>query len=468
MDKNGTLQVKKDDCNTARLLAPSNYRRRERLRPRELTVLLICFAAACQPGTVCRGGGAGDSTIDSGEEPLDVSTWNGVWGGARNPVDSLLAPEIADQSIRVVVNPTLGGERIRIRLSNTFGRYPLTIDSVHVAVSKVTEAQDGDLANFTAELQPGTNTALTFAGGSKVEIPPFSDSVSDSVYFPFSFGDNLAISFTVRGSADLPTYTRCCLGAFSTPPSGGDHSVDEMGVAFSVDITSRLGGGRGCPLLNAVDVLDPDGLGTVVAIGNSITEGTGSSEDGPFDRWPWLLARRINAAGLPLGVLNAGISGNTVSLPPETEDKGNLAFLLETGPERFDRDVLQQTNVRTAIIALGGNDLRFVEPNTDAIIAGIQNMVDRGHLGGIRVLLATIPPSTMGSEQESHNDDRRKINDWIRNNQDIEGWLPFDETLRDPENLDALQKQYDLDADNIHPEDAGRRALAAAIPLELL
>lgn len=169
-----------------------------------------------------------------------------------------------------------------------------------------------------------------------------------------------------------------------------------------------------------------------------------------------------------VGVLNMGIAGNTVTLPPTIEKKVNLAFLLETGPVRFERDVLQQTNLRSVIIALGSNDLRVLEPNVEAVKEGLQQMVDRSHEVGARVLLATIPPSTMGGPNVSHNDERRAINDWIRSHPGIEGWLPFDETLRDPEDVDSLQKQYDLDGDNIHPEDAGRQALADSIRLDLL
>ena len=169
-----------------------------------------------------------------------------------------------------------------------------------------------------------------------------------------------------------------------------------------------------------------------------------------------------------IGILNLGIAGNTATLPPKIAGKINMAAILEPGPNRFDRDVLQQTNLRTVIIALGSNDLRVLEPDVEAIKAGIQKIVDRTHEAGARALLATIPPSTMGSIDVNNNDKRRAINDWIRDHPDIEGWLPFDETLCDPKDVDSLQKQYDLDGDNIHPEDAGRRALADSIPLELL
>jgi lysophospholipase L1-like esterase len=440
-----------------------------RYRRTSVFILLIAFISlSCDQGSKRYGEDASISIVDASDASRDERNWIGVWGGSRNPIDSLFAPEIADQSIRVIVNPTLGGETIRIRLSNTFGRYPLKIGSVRVGMSKVTEGENGDLGDFTPELYSDSNTQLTFAGLSQIEIPPYSDALSDPIRFPFDFGDNLAISVAIRGPADLPTFTRCCLGAWSTPQGGGDQTADQRGDAFTTDITWQLGGGRGCPFLNAIDVLDRDAMGTVVAIGNSITEGAGSPEDGPFDRWPWLLARRINDAGMRIGILNMGVAGNTVTLPPKTGNETNLVFLLETGPERFDRDVLQQTNLRSVIIALGSNDLRLVEPNIEAIKAGIQQMVDRSHEAEAKVLLATIPPSTMLDLNVSHNDDRRAINDWIRNHQGIEGWLPFDETLRDPEDVDSLQKQYDLDGDNIHPEDAGRRALADSIRLDLL
>jgi len=405
--------------------------------------------------------GAGDASIDEGN-------WTGAWGGSRAPIDSLFASKIADQSIRVVVNPTLGGETLRIRLSNIFGIQPLHIGSVRIALSKVTEGKDGDFGVFTTELYSGSDTQLTFAGLSQIEIAPHSDVLTDPIRFPFAFGDNLAISFTIQGSVDYPTYTRSCLAAWSAPPGKGDQTADQRGDAFTMDITSRIGGGWGCPFVNAVDVLDRDGLGTVVAFGDSITEGVGSLKDGPFDHWPWLLARRINEAGMRIGVHNLGISGNTVTLPPLIEKIDNLVFLLETGPERFARDVLQQTNLRSVIIALGGNDLRAPEPNVEAVKAGIQQMVDCGHEAGARVLLATIPPSTIVSPKLSHNDERRAINDWIRNHPGIEGYLPFDETLRDSEDVDSLQERYDLDGDNIHPENAGRQALADSIQLDLL
>lgn len=393
--------------------------------------------------------------------------WVGIWGGARSAMDSLFIPSSGkDRSFRAVVSPTLGGRVIRVRFSNRHGYDPLIIGSASVALSKVTEGSSGEIDFSAAEIQAGTNTAISFGGSPYITIEPSEDRISDPIELPFSFGDTLAVSFYVKGSVEYPTVTRNCLGVFASPSKSGDTTDDETGLTFTNDVTSHIGGGTGCIFLNAIDLYHPDNQGTVVVLGDSITEGTGSDQDGPFDRWPYLLAKRINAVNRVLGVLNMGIAGNTVIHPPESQ--ANNALLILTGPLRFQRDVLQQTHVRTVIIFLGGNDLRGGFADIDDITAGIQDMIDQGHEAGLRVLVATQPPGSNAESDQHMDEHRRTMNEWIRNHKGIEGWLPFDEFLRDPKNVNLLRAEYNGDGKNIHPGDAGKHAIANAVLLDFL
>jgi lysophospholipase L1-like esterase len=427
--------------------------------PSPARIVFILFA--CFFLLRCYGPSGTDSSGNKGDEG-----WVGVWGGPLSEADTWQAEPVEEMSVRAIVNPTLGGEIVRIRFSNTFIDTPVTLGAARIGLSEMTEAENGDLADFNPRVRPGTTAPLTFKGLPTVTIRAHGETVSDPVRFSFSFGDNLAISFHVSEAEARPNMTRGCLAVFSTPPGSGERTDDESGLSFTEVVSSLHGNIVGCGFLNAVDVFDPNAVGTVVAIGDSLTEGMGSPENGPFDRWPWFLARRIDADGIRMGILNMGVSGNTVT--GFTKVTGGIASFQLTGPERFHRDVVDQTMVRTVIICLGGNDLRFAETDPEGVISGLQDMVDQGHAAGIRVLLATIPPSTSDVNNPDGDDKRRIVNEWIRNQEGIEGWILFDEALRDPTDPDRIQTRYDPDGDNVHPDDTGRQALAAAVSLDML
>ncbi|MBN1653914.1 MAG: hypothetical protein JXA30_09075 [Deltaproteobacteria bacterium] len=403
-----------------------------------------------------------DPTIDRGQSMQEQRDWVGVWGGPRTRIDSYFAAHAYEQSLRLIISPTLGGETVRLGFSNMYGSRSVTIGSVKIALSNFIVGDNGSWREVTATVQSETNTPVRFAGRATVTIPVSEDVVSDPIRFEFAFGDNLAVSFYVVGENNAPTITRRCFGSFSTPANSGNRTDDDTGDSF----TEANIFGFGCPYLNRLDVFRPNTPGTVVVLGDSIVEGAFRADEGPFDSWPWLMAERLNAAGILMGVINMGLSGNMITTLSETST--NMAVLLEAAPIRFDRDVISQTNVRTVIISMGINDLRVSEMNPEAIIDGLQQMVDKAHRVGLRVLIATIPPGALDGCSPGGDDKRRRVNDWIRNHTSIEGWLPFDETLRDPDDIDSIMEEYDTDGDNIHPDIVGKRAMANAVPLELL
>jgi lysophospholipase L1-like esterase len=269
---------------------------------------------------------------------------------------------------------------------------------------------------------------------------------------------DLLVSFHLPGTVTAaPVHRLAVQRSYVSEP--GDHAGDTAADAYTSTITNW-------PLLTGVDV--GGGPGSVVVLGDSITDGEKSPTDANR-RWPDLLADRVRASsGIPhYGVLNQGISANRVvtdRYPGDgvSTDSGGVSAL-----HRLDRDVLAQTSVRTAVVFQGVNDVRW-GATAEQVIAGLREIADRAHARGVRVLAATIAPCEGESLCTASADAQRvAVNEWIRGGEDFDGVLDFDAVLRDPARPARLLPAYDS-GDHLHPGDAGLAALADSVDLGLL
>jgi lysophospholipase L1-like esterase len=380
--------------------------------------------------------------------------WVGSWATSEQVPEAgnALAPsDLSDATLRQVVHLSIGGEVLRVHLSNAFGTAPLRFTSVHIA--RPTPAAP-------AQIDASTDRELTFSGRPDVAIPAGAEYISDPIAFAARAQSNLVITFHIDGPP---------VGETSHPGSRatshlvhGDHVADaELPGATEFDHWFNIGG---------VDVSAPPGAAAIVVLGDSITDGRGSTTNGN-DRWTDGLARRLLKAmpARSLSVLNAGIGGNRLL----ADGLGPNALA------RFDRDVLAQPGVRYLIVLEGVNDIGTFgqeagqpqsahESLVRRIVGAYEQMVLRAHAHGIRVLGGTLTPfggSAYYKQGPWSEADREAVNGWIRTPGHFDAVIDFDKALRDPGHPEQLRPAYDS-GDHLHPSPAGYLAMATAVPLE--
>lgn len=376
--------------------------------------------------------------------------WVGAWASAQMAPDAKnsLAPEdYPNATLRQVVRLSLGGDKIRVRLSNAFGTQPLTIKAAHVAVSA---------ALNSARIDPATDRALTFSGRSQVTIPAGADYWSDPVSLKVAPLTSLAVSLHYAAAPSVQTGHP---GSRATSYMlAGDHTADaDLPGAKTIDRWFQI---------SSIDVVSEKKASALVALGDSITDGYGVQPNTNL-RWTDALMTRLK--GKNIGVLNLGIGGNRVLL----DGLGPNAVA------RFERDVLSQAGVTHVILLEGVNDLGTLTREAPAapeahkalveqVTAGYRQMIDRAHARGIKIIGATILPYSgsayyhPGPESEA---DRQAINAFIRAPGNFDGVIDWDKALRDPAKPTHLLPAYDNDG--LHPNLAGYKAMADAVPLSL-
>jgi lysophospholipase L1-like esterase len=377
----------------------------------------------------------------------DSTHWIGTWTAAPAPAEGAA---FANHTLRMNPRVSIGGRRLRIRISNAYGVRPLEIGAAFVGVRR-----DGPA------VVPGSNRRLTFGGEPGATIAAGAPLVSDPVDLPFGPLADLAVS--VHLPQDLPAsfgitgrYARQT--NYVSPP--GDFAADEtMPVGRLTDDWYFVCG---------VDVVAPAETGAVVAVGDSLTDANISTHDGHHS-WPSQLARRLVArgSGRPLAVMNQGLGGNRIL----HDIRG------DSGLRRFDRDVLAQPGVTHAVIMLGTNDLRNrpgraeEEVTAPQMIAGLRQFAVRGHAGGIAVIACTLTPFENetflpGAWNPRREAVRQAVNDWLRQTDAFDAIADFDRALRDPDHATRMLPTYDC-GDHLHPSDLGYRAMGDAIDLKL-
>jgi len=380
--------------------------------------------------------------------------------------------QATDQTFRLMIRPDAGGDRVRLRFSNLMGNRPVTFDKLSVASRSAGKAVAG------ASRQP-----ITFGGSERLTIAPGHEALCDPLDFAVAPEKDLAVTFHVVGASGPVTWhAKAMATSYMTAANAGDKTADEAGADLQYEL-------RSWPWLAELQTYKADSpeRSAIVAIGDSITDGSGTTVDG-HDRWEDVLNKRLRAAGSANVVVNAGIGGNRVTTlrwgPVLTGAYTSAAALADTSgapntPDarcdacgqpavtRLEREVFSMPNVSAIILFEGVNDIG-AGSSYGEVVAGMQDIVMRAHARGIRVFGATITPYYGFAYDLAYPDlTRRRVNDWMRTSQTFDGVFDFDAVVRDP--AYPARIKADLEAmDHIHLNPNGYSAVANSIPLSSL
>ena len=418
------------------------------IRPITTIAVAAALAAALATG----------SAASASRSPL-ATRWSASWASAmQQPTANspAMGPNwsvrgFSDQTVRQQVRLSGAGSQIRLRLSNLYGTAPL-----HVTGATVAESDGG------AATDPGTMRSLTFRGSRSVTIPAGQVTASDAVGLQVAPLESLTVTLYFAGPTGPSTFHDD--GLTTTYQAAGDHVRDTGAAAFD-RATSRS-----FYYLTGVDVATrrPE---TVVAFGDSITNGHNSTVDGN-DRYTDALADRLIAAHSPLSVANSGITGNLLL--------HQLPCFGETGITRFERDALDQPGVRAVILMEGSNDIWDYQDHgcgttpavtAGQIIDGLRALIQAAHAHGIKVIGGTILPFKADYETpaafQRAEAIRQAVNNWILSSGEYNTVADFAAAAADPADPQQLNPSYDS-GDHLHPNNAGYRAIAAAIDIDHL
>ena len=435
------------------------------------------------------GSGVSGASAAPATPVVPAALWAGAWGAALD--NAAPTPDNtggADQTFRFLITPTVGGTEERVRFTNPFGLGPVTLGAARLSLGK-----DG-----SPSINPAYDAALTFAGQTSVQLVPGQVLTSDPVHIAFSFGQQLAISVFLKGNfGPVSRHSSIFITNYSSTPGSGDHTSDILGSSLTQTLPDWL-------LISGVDVFGAY-QGTIALFGSSTTDGFHSdySSDQVYptpnvpvpgqhtSRLSDWLARRLNASGMEVGVVNLGIPGDTV-----TPDITNTLNDVQNANDRIHRDVLGLPNLLGMVTYFGSIDIRSPDcKSAPAIEASTQQMIAAAAAAHVPVLLATIPPSAFctnpnqpnygpvpspgnpyagGSDPGPANGgelQRVAFNGWLRSTAvalpGVAGIADFDQALSDPARPDFLLAPYNS-GDNYHPTGAGYHAEADVIPYALL
>jgi lysophospholipase L1-like esterase len=423
------------------------------VRVRTVAMILIAAAAGAVVGTVVRGPvSPGVSTaaarsqhggpVTAAQRPPadghDIDTW------AAAPAD--LGDRFSGRTVRDIVHTSVGGWDERVRLSNATGTAPVTFGAVYVG-----------LQSAGAGLRSGSDRRVTFAGAGGVTVPAGAEALSDPVPGYVPGGTNLSVTIYVAAAQGLATgHPQAEQTNYTSAP--GDFASAVTAAPFRQATGDWY-------FLDGVEVTVPARTGLVVAFGDSITDGHGSTANAN-GRWPDDLARRLLAEPYAdqMGVANEGLSSNELTVDGPGADGGPWG---QSAQARFDQDVLSQPGVTTVILLEGINDVGNGVPASQ-IIAADEQIIDQAHAAGLRILGGTLTPF-QGAFYYSPAKERirEQVNTWIRTSGAFDGVIDFAKAVQDP--ADPLRlAPADDSGDHLHPSTVGYQAMADAISLSLL
>lgn len=380
--------------------------------------------------------------------------WIAAWGTAQQLVQPERAipaavtppPRVVAQTVRMIARPTVSGSALRVALSNSFGFAPVRIDAAHIA----RHAGAGAIA-------ADGGRSLTFGGRPWVVLPPGAQIYSDPVQLEVAAQADLAVSLYLESDSGPVTAHPIGLRTAWLAPG---NQVAAASLREATEFKSYL-------WLAGVEVLAARRAATIIAFGDSITDGFSTTPDADLS-WPSILARRLGARRnqAPRAVINMGISGNRVL----REGAGSSALA------RFDRDVLSRPGARWVILMEGINDIGFSaiqglpaseKATAEDIINGYRLLISRARMHGLSVYGGTLMPfEGVNTYSEAGERMRQQVNQWIRDSGEFDAVIDFDAATRDPQAPTKLRAEFDS-GDHIHPNDAGNQAMADAIDLKL-
>ena len=385
--------------------------------------------------------------------PKAAPDWIPTWFASPAPADKVAT--LTDKTVRQVVHIAAGGRRLRIRLSNAYGATPLRIDAVRLGLRGVADA-----------VRPGSNRMVRFQGHGDVTIAPGAFVESDPVDLAVAAQADLAISLHVASAQAATVHV---VQRDAVYVADGDQTDSPSLTTSSLAALGASPTGQSILWLSEVEVSGSPARGVVAAFGDSITDGVGPPP-GSDATWPDVLEGRLLAAGVRLGMFNAGIGGNRLL------HAGSWAPFGPAALARFDADVLAQPHVKAVIVLIGINDIGQPgqsAPAGEAVSAqaiedGLCQLAERAHEKGLKIYAATLTPfkitTIAGYYSPEKEAERQAVNTWIRASRAFDGVVDFDKAMEDPAAPGQMRPAYDS-GDHLHPSAAGDRALGEAVPL---
>lgn len=370
--------------------------------------------------------------------------WVGTWGTAPQLVErhnNPPAPGLANNSLREIVQVSIGGKKVRLKLTNEFSKEPTEIKAVELSIAKT--------AGSSSEVDEKTAVSLTFNGSPSVTMPAGGSVVSDAVGFKIGPRENVAITIHY--------------GAASQTVSGhpGSRTTSYLSTGNTTDFSSAVKTDHWYNI-QTLEVEAPMKAGAVAILGNSITDGRGSTTN-QQNRWADVLSRRLlqNKKTRQVGVLNMGIGGNCVL-------RGGLG---PTGEQRYPRDLFGQEGVKWIILFEAVNDLggswNGVQ-TAERIIDVYKKIIEEAHAKDIRVFGATITPFKGNNYYNpDHEKGRSTLNEWIRTTDMLDGVIDFDKAVRNPDDPEAMQREFLFENDWLHLNAKGYETMGSCIDLKL-
>jgi lysophospholipase L1-like esterase len=376
--------------------------------------------------------------------------WFTAWGTSQQ---AAATAALSNTTVRLIARVTIGGDAVRLRFDNTYGKSAIRIGRAYVG-----------LRARGPQVVAGSNRRVLFAGSETTAIPAGGTVQSDPVALSVLALQDLAVSLYLPDAGiQASQHTGALTTSYAAPPNGGDQAAAEGAEPFAATLTTM-------PLLKAIDVSSTSAPGAIVAFGDSITDGTCSTLDA-HDRWvDWLSVRlRLESARRDghKAVVNEGIGGNTLTsagLQPPPDSTPGL--------DRLERDVLSHAGVTDVILFMGTNDIRRGAAAAQVIDA-MTRIATAIRSRRMKVYGATIiprhnvPPSGANTGwDDAKTATRREVNQWIRTRAPFDGVLDFDAAVRDPANADLIHGPFNCDG--IHPTPRGYFEMGRLLPLDRL